>query len=53
VAVADELVLDAPSTAAALNARNADRLAGARQLAKENPVAVANIVRGWVSKEAA
>lgn len=52
VAVADELVLDAPQAAAA-QARNADRLAGARQLAKENPVAVANIVRGWVSKETA
>nr|WP_297358023.1 flagellar basal-body MS-ring/collar protein FliF [uncultured Caldimonas sp.] len=30
-----------------------DKLEAARQLAKENPGAVANIVRNWVSKEAA
>ncbi|HEX6361520.1 MAG TPA: flagellar basal-body MS-ring/collar protein FliF [Albitalea sp.] len=29
-----------------------EQLAGARQLAKENPAAVASIVRGWVSGEA-
>lgn len=30
-----------------------DKLEAARQLAKDNPAAVANIVRNWVSKEAA
>jgi flagellar M-ring protein FliF len=29
------------------------RLADARRLAKENPVAVANILKGWISGEAA
>ena len=33
--------------------RNDERLAGARAIAKENPAAVANIVRGWVKGEAA
>jgi flagellar M-ring protein FliF len=33
--------------------RIASQLEGARQLAKENPAAVANIVRGWVSGETA
>jgi flagellar M-ring protein FliF len=28
-----------------------EQLIGARQLAKENPAAVASIVRGWVSGE--
>jgi flagellar M-ring protein FliF len=32
--------------------RSSEHLAGARQLAKENPAAVANIVRTWVSGEA-
>jgi flagellar M-ring protein FliF len=31
---------------------NNDRLEAARNLAKQNPAAVANIVRGWVSGEA-
>lgn len=53
VAVADELVLDGPQGIAAAVASRNDRLTGARALAKENPVAVANIVRGWVSKETA
>jgi flagellar M-ring protein FliF len=33
--------------------RTSDKLERARQLAKDNPVAVAGIVRGWVSGEAA
>ena len=33
--------------------RNDERLAGVRAIAKENPAAVANIVRGWVKGEAA
>jgi flagellar M-ring protein FliF len=33
--------------------RRSDRLESARQLAKENPAAVANIVRGWMSGEVA
>ncbi|TAK76397.1 MAG: flagellar basal body M-ring protein FliF [Aquabacterium sp.] len=41
-----------PALAAPANNVVAQRLEAARQLAKENPVAVANIVRGWVSKEA-
>ncbi|GIX25712.1 MAG: flagellar M-ring protein [Caldimonas sp.] len=32
---------------------NNDKLEAARRLARENPAAVANIVRSWVSKEAA
>ena len=32
--------------------RVTEQLAGARALAKENPAAVASIVRGWVSGEA-
>jgi flagellar M-ring protein FliF len=32
--------------------RNDQRLAGARAIAKENPAAVASIVRGWVKGEA-
>ena len=32
---------------------SSDRLEAARQLARDNPGAVANIVRNWVSKEAA
>jgi flagellar M-ring protein FliF len=32
---------------------NSNKLEAVRQLAKDNPAAVANIVRGWVTKEAA
>jgi flagellar M-ring protein FliF len=50
VAVADELVLPAPTLEPP---KPSERLIGARVLAKDNPAAVANIVRGWVSKETA
>lgn len=55
----DELVdggaaLPGPDQLPALEApRSNDRLEAARKLARENPAAVANIVRGWVSGEAA
>jgi flagellar M-ring protein FliF len=45
----DELVPVAPRAIEA--PRITDQLMGARQLAKENPAAVASIVRGWVSGE--
>ena len=53
--VDDEQTLDAEaSPVGALPApRSNDRLENARILAKENPAAVAGIVRGWVSGEAA
>jgi flagellar M-ring protein FliF len=38
-----------PAQALALPSTNTVRLEGARKLAKENPAAVAHIVRGWVS----
>lgn len=45
----DDLV---PATPRALEApKSSEQLLGARQLAKENPAAVASIVRGWVSGE--
>ena len=47
--VADEIEMPA----AALEAPRAqEKLLGARSLARDNPAAVANIVRAWVSKEA-
>ncbi|EGJ11373.1 MULTISPECIES: flagellar basal-body MS-ring/collar protein FliF [Rubrivivax] len=55
----DELVdggaaLPGPDQLPALEApRSNDKLEAARKLARENPAAVANIVRGWVSGEAA
>jgi flagellar M-ring protein FliF len=45
--------LPAPNVKSLEAPRNTDRLDQARALAKENPAAVANIVRGWVSGEAA
>jgi flagellar M-ring protein FliF len=52
--VADEAVALPGATTPMLEApRNDERLAGARAIAKENPAAVANIVRGWVKGEAA
>ncbi|MCW7540550.1 flagellar basal-body MS-ring/collar protein FliF [Aquabacterium sp. A7-Y] len=52
--VADTEVLPALEAAPALNAPLAsERLDSARQLARDNPAAVANIVRNWVSKETA
>jgi flagellar M-ring protein FliF len=33
--------------------RASDKLEAARKLAKDNPAAVANIVRGWVNGETA
>lgn len=57
--VADDVALpalDAPQAGGNLPALEAPaidmRLEGARKLAAENPAAVANIVRGWVAKEA-
>lgn len=51
--VDDENALPAGGALPALAApRSSEHLAGARQLAKENPAAVANIVRTWVSGEA-
>jgi flagellar M-ring protein FliF len=50
--VADDIEM--PGGPAALAApRGPDRLSGARTLARDNPAAVANIVRGWVSKDSA
>nr|WP_310732391.1 flagellar basal-body MS-ring/collar protein FliF [Rubrivivax gelatinosus] len=55
----DELVdgdaaLPGPDQLPALEApRSNDKLEAARKLARENPAAVANIVRGWVSGETA
>jgi flagellar M-ring protein FliF len=53
----DGVVLPPPAAAAdtpALEApRNLKKLESARQMARENPAAVANIVRGWVNGEAA
>jgi flagellar M-ring protein FliF len=46
--VADDIEMPAPALAAP---RAQEKLVGARSLARENPAAVANIVRGWVSKE--
>ena len=44
--------LPQPESAPALAApQTNDRLEAARRLAKENPAAVANIVRGWVNGE--
>lgn len=53
--VADEEKLPLPEPeAAALEAPGAsDKLEAARRLAKENPAAVANIMRSWVNPEAA
>jgi flagellar M-ring protein FliF len=53
-AVADEAVPLPVAMPAQLAAPQAnEKLIGVRGLAKDNPAAVANIVRGWVSKEAA
>lgn len=50
--VADE-ALPLPNSVPALAApRNSERLENAREIAKQNPAAVANIVRGWVNGEA-
>jgi flagellar M-ring protein FliF len=54
----DAVVADEPGAAAAMlpalePPKNEDKLERARQLARENPVAVAGIVRGWVSGETA
>ena len=46
--VADEIEMPAAALAAP---RAQEKLVGARSLARDNPAAVANIVRGWVSKE--
>jgi flagellar M-ring protein FliF len=52
--VGDAEALPAPAGLPALEAPAADdRLEKARQLARENPAAVAGILRGWVSGEAA
>lgn len=49
-----EAALPGPDQLPALEApRSNDRLEAARKLARENPAAVANIVRGWVSGETA
>jgi len=46
--------LPAPGSQPLLEApRSTDKLEAARQLARDNPAAVANIVRGWVSGEVA
>jgi flagellar M-ring protein FliF len=51
--VADEPVALPANAAPLLEApRNDQRLAGARAIAKDNPAAVASIVRGWVKGEA-
>ncbi|CAD5373623.1 Flagellar M-ring protein [Rubrivivax sp. A210] len=51
--VGDDL-LEAPPHPPALAApRHTEKLAAARQLALDNPAAVANIVRGWVNGETA
>ena len=49
----DNLLPDAGSPPALPAPRSNEHLEAARALAKENPAAVANIVRGWVSGEAA
>jgi flagellar M-ring protein FliF len=50
----DAVVDDEPEVLPALEApKVANQLTDARTLAKENPAAVANIVRGWVSGETA
>lgn len=52
--VDDDNLLPAGGALPALAApRSSEHLASARQLAKENPAAVANIVRSWVSGEGA
>ena len=51
--VADENVLEAPRRAPALPPPVDPRLEAARVMARENPVAVAGIVSGWVSGERA
>jgi flagellar M-ring protein FliF len=49
----DAIVLD-PAPKVALEApRNLEKLESARQMARNNPAAVANIVRGWVNGETA
>ncbi|ODU99547.1 MAG: flagellar M-ring protein FliF [Rubrivivax sp. SCN 70-15] len=49
-----DAALPAPGALPALEApRSSDKLDAARRLAKENPAAVANIVRGWVNGEVA
>lgn len=49
-----EAALPGPDQLPALEApRSNDKLEAARKLARENPAAVANIVRGWVSGETA
>ena len=51
--VADEsLPLPGPNRAALEAPRNAERLDGARAIAKQNPAVVANIVRTWVKGDA-
>jgi flagellar M-ring protein FliF len=51
--VDDGAALPAPDGLPQLEApRTSDKLEAARKLAKENPAAVANIVRGWVNGEA-
>jgi flagellar M-ring protein FliF len=52
-AVADDPVPMPTVTPALAAPTSSEKLIGVRGLAKENPAAVANIVRGWVSKEAA
>ena len=48
-----DAALPAPGALPALEApRSNDKLDAARRLAKDNPAAVANIVRGWVNGEA-
>jgi len=50
--VDDANTLSGPGQVPQLEApRSTEKLDNARQLAKDNPVAVANIVRGWVSGE--
>ncbi len=48
--LADDAV-EAPAPRALEAPKSSEQLLGARQLAKENPAAVASIVRGWVSGE--
>ena len=50
--VADTPNLPAPAAPLALGVPGADKqITDARELAKQNPAAVAHIVRGWVGKE--
>jgi flagellar M-ring protein FliF len=51
-AVVDDDLLPAGALPALAAPKSSEHLVGARALAKENPAAVANIVRGWVSGEA-